>query len=99
MIFTEFADTAEYLREQLIAAGITGVEAVDGSSAGRAPVDVIKRFAPHYNNAAGARAAHGAGNCVLVSPHVLSGGLNPPGATRPINYHPPWKPLRLIQRI
>jgi hypothetical protein len=100
MIFTEFADTAEYLREQLIAAGITGVEAVDGSSAGRTRVDVIKRFAPYYNNANGAFAGRAAPEIrVLISTDVLSEGLNLQDATRLLNYDLHWNPVRLMQRI
>jgi HKD family nuclease len=95
MIFTEFADTAEYLREQLIAAGIAGVEAVDGSSAGRTRVDV-RRFAPYYNDANDPK---GAGIRVLISTDVLSEGLNLQDATRLINYNLHWNPVRLMQRI
>lgn len=100
MIFTEFADTAEYLREQLIAAGITGVEAVDGSSAGKARLDVIKRFAPYYNNASGEFSGLPMAEIrVLVSTDVLSEGLNLQDATRLINYDLHWNPVRLMQRI
>ena len=48
LIFTEFADTARYLKRQLDEAGIEGVEQVDSATqANRA--DVIQRFSPYYN--------------------------------------------------
>ncbi|MCI0740768.1 MAG: phospholipase D-like domain-containing protein [Gemmataceae bacterium] len=100
MIFTEFADTAEYLREQLMAAEITGVEAVDGSSAGSERVDIIKRFAPYYNTPGGEAPALPEPEIrVLISTDVLSEGLNLQDATRLINYDLHWNPVRLMQRI
>ena len=48
LIFTEFADTARYLRRQLDQAGIDGVAQVDSASKGNR-ADVIQRFSPYYN--------------------------------------------------
>lgn len=51
LIFTEFADTARYLKQQLDKAGIEGVGQVDSATkTNRA--EVIQRFAPYYNGAA-----------------------------------------------
>ncbi len=48
LIFTEFAETARYLKRQLVAAGIDGVEQIDsGTKTDRG--EVIRRFAPYYN--------------------------------------------------
>ena len=48
LIFTEFADTARYLKRQLDKAGIDGVAQVDSATkTNRA--DVIQRFSPYYN--------------------------------------------------
>lgn len=100
LIFTEFADTAEYLFEQLQAAGITGLEVVDGSSAARQRADVIRRFAPYYNGwDAATAAAHGGEIRVLLSTDVLSEGLNLQDCCRLINYDLHWNPVRLMQRI
>ncbi len=100
MVFTEFADTAEYLREQLIAADIGGVEAVDGSAAARDRVGIVKRFAPYYNRSTSAEAARSGGEIrLLVSTDVLSEGLNLQDATRLVNYELHWNPVRLMQRI
>jgi hypothetical protein len=100
MIFTEFADTAEYLRTSLIESGIEGVEAIDGSAASRDRVGVIKRFAPYYNRSNSSEANAAGGEIrVLVSTDVLSEGLNLQDATRLINYELHWNPVRLMQRI
>lgn len=100
MIFTEFADTAEYLRQELIAAGIEGIEAVDGSAAARDRVGVVRRFAPYYNWSSSEEAARSGGEIrVLISTDVLSEGLNLQDATRLINYELHWNPVRLMQRI
>ncbi len=100
LIFTEFADTARYLKQSLQAAGIEGVESIDGGS----KLDrgmVIKRFAPYYNRSSSKKLAD-AGHTeirVLVSTDVLSEGLNLQDATRLINYDIHWNPVRLMQRI
>jgi superfamily II DNA or RNA helicase len=100
LIFTEFADTARYLKKNLQAAGIEGVEEIDGGS----KLDrgmVIKRFAPYYNRSSSKKVAE-AGYSeirVLVSTDVLSEGLNLQDATRLINYDIHWNPVRLMQRI
>lgn len=100
LIFSEFADTARYLRDQLIAAGIEGVEEIDSTSA-RDRSDVIHRFAPYYNGLSSAElAAQGKDEIrVLISTDVLSEGLNLQDATRVINYDLHWNPVRLMQRI
>jgi superfamily II DNA or RNA helicase len=100
LIFTEFADTARYLKRSLVAAGIEGVESIDGDS----KLDrgtVIRRFAPYYNNSSSeAILAEGQSEIrVLISTDVLSEGLNLQDATRLINYDIHWNPVRLMQRI
>ena len=56
LIFTEFADTARYLKRQLDDAGIDGVAQVDSSSKG-SRADVIQRFSPYYNGMSSAELA------------------------------------------
>ena len=99
LIFTEFADTARYLKRELEAAGIDRMEQVDGSTK-RNRADVIRRFAPYYNMAdpeldLGDRKEIR----VLISTDVLSEGLNLQDASRMINYDIHWNPVRLMQRI
>jgi superfamily II DNA or RNA helicase len=100
LVFTEFADTARYLKRQLDQADIDGVGQVDSATkANRA--DVIARFAPYYNGtSSGALAKRGQSEIrVLISTDVLSEGLNLQDASRMINYDIHWNPVRLMQRI
>lgn len=100
LIFTEFADTARYLKRQLDQAGIEGVAQVDSATkANRA--DVIQRFSPYYNGTSSALLAERGRTeiRVLISTDVLSEGLNLQDASRMINYDIHWNPVRLMQRI
>ena len=101
LIFTEFADTARYLEQELQAAGIAGVHRIDGGSSQQQRSEVIRRFAPYYNGAnSGRNGRRGQEEIrVLVSTDVLSEGLNLQDATRLINYDLHWNPVRLMQRI
>ena len=100
IIFTEFADTARYLEQQLKENGITGLERVDGGSSGKR-YDVVKRFAPYYNGMTSAMLEEQGMKeiRVLVATDVLSEGLNLQDGTRLINYDIHWNPVRLMQRI
>jgi superfamily II DNA or RNA helicase len=100
LIFTEFAETARYLKEQLTAQGITGVEQID-SATKKNRADVIGRFAPYYNGSSSPElSADGQEEIrILISTDVLSEGLNLQDATRLINYDLHWNPVRLMQRI
>jgi superfamily II DNA or RNA helicase len=100
IIFTEFMSTARYLKKQLIAAGISGVDEIDSASV-RDRAEVIQEFAPYYNDSSSPKlAAEGRKEIrVLVSTDVLSEGLNLQDATRLINYDLHWNPVRLMQRI
>lgn len=101
IIFSEFADTARYLEQELIKAGITGICRIDGSSSQRQRSDVISRFSPYYNDSSSAELA--AKNKeeirILIATDVLSEGLNLQDAMRMINYDLHWNPVRLMQRI
>ena len=100
LIFTEFADTARYLKAQLDKAGIDGVAQVD-SATKRNRADVIQCFSPYYNGASSpALVEKGRSEIrVLISTDVLSEGLNLQDASRMINYDIHWNPVRLMQRI
>ena len=100
IIFTEFMSTARYLKRQLPAAGIDGVDEVDSESK-RNRADVIQEFAPYYNDTTSPQlTAEGRKEIrVLISTDVLSEGLNLQDATRLINYDLHWNPVRLMQRI
>lgn len=100
LIFSEFMDTARYLKEQLQAAGIEGVDEID-SAVKRDRGEMIRQFAPYYNSMTSAdlTAKGHLETRVLISTDVLSEGLNLQDATRLINYDLHWNPVRLMQRI
>ncbi len=100
LIFTEFADTARYLKRQLDQAGIDGVAQVDSATKGNR-ADVIRRFSPYYNGSSSAALAEKGRQeiRVLISTDVLSEGLNLQDASRMMNYDIHWNPVRLMQRI
>jgi len=101
LIFTEFKDTARYVIRQLEEAGIEGLTEIDSDTSGDGRLDVIRRFAPYYNDTSSAEiAAEGKDEIrVLISTDILSEGLNLQDATRLINYDLHWNPVRLMQRI
>lgn len=100
LIFTEFMDTARYLEEQLIEAGIEGVAEIDSGIKGDRG-EIITRFSPYYNGSSSTELADEGKQeiRVLVATDVLSEGLNLQDATRLINYDLHWNPVRLMQRI
>jgi len=93
LIFTQYADTAHYLYDNLKHLGrIRAVES-DTTDRGR----VILRFAPQANNyqlQPGDEELR-----ILVSTDVLSEGLNLQDANHVVNYDLHWNPIRLIQRV
>lgn len=97
LIFSEFAETARYLRRQLREAGIEGVAEIDGGTTGSRS-DVIRRFSPYYNGSDSGREGEQEVR-VLISTDILSEGLNLQDAQRLINYDLHWNPVRLMQRI
>lgn len=100
LIFTEFADTARYLKRELDQAGVEGVAQVDSATkTNRA--EVIQCFSPYYNGASSSELAERGRTAirVLISTDVLSEGLNLQDASRMINYDIHWNPVRLMQRI
>ena len=101
ILFTEFADTARYLEQELDRAGLTGIQRIDGGSSQKQRSDVIRRFSPYYNESSSAQlAAEGKEEIrILITTDVLSEGLNLQDATRLINYDLHWNPVRLMQRI
>jgi hypothetical protein len=100
LIFTEFADTARYLKRHLDKAGIDGIAQVDSATKDNR-ADVIQRFSPYYNGMSSAALAEKNREeiRVLISTDVLSEGLNLQDASWMINYDIHWNPVRLMQRI
>lgn len=100
IIFTEFADTARYLEQNLKEVGIDGLARIDGGSTGKR-YDAVRRFAPYYNSTSSAGLVKDGLKeiRVLIATDVLSEGLNLQDSTRLINYDIHWNPVRLMQRI
>ena len=100
LIFTEYADTARYLKSQLDRAEIKGVTQIDSATQGNRD-DIIKQFSPYYNGMSSAALAEKGHEeiRILISTDVLSEGLNLQDASLMINYDIHWNPVRLMQRI
>lgn len=98
LIFTEYADTARYLHARLIQDGLADVDRLDGSRKSDR-VQMIRRFAPHYNRVTPEERAKLKPLRVLVSTDVLAEGVNLQDASLIINYDIHWNPVRLMQRI
>ena len=93
LIFSQFADTVEYLTTQLHAAGVAGVAAVTGQSPN--PTALAHRFSPRSNEA---NVRPQDEIRVLIATDVLSEGQNLQDCHHVVNYDLPWAIIRLIQR-
>jgi hypothetical protein len=87
LIFSEFADTARYLKKQLTKYGIEGLDEVDSGDK-RNRTEVLKCFAPYYNGETSATLKEKKlpEIRVLICTDVLSEGLNLQDATKMMNY-------------
>lgn len=92
LIFTQFADTAYYLHENLINRGIRNLACVTGDLEN--PTELILRFSPKSNKVENVIEEIR----VLISTDVLSEGQNLQDAHIIVNYDLPWAIIRLIQR-
>lgn len=95
LVFTQFADTARYLKAQLAARGIKAVEDATGQSAD--PTLLAWRFSPVSNGKRDAVSA-AAELRVLIATDILSEGQNLQDCAVVVNYDLPWAIIRLIQR-
>jgi len=95
LVFTQFADTARYLKTQLAARGIQQLEEATGQSVD--PTWLAWRFSPESN---GKREQIKKTDelRVLIATDVLSEGQNLQDAHIIVNYDLPWAIIRLIQR-
>ena len=91
LIFSEFADTVEYLHDRL-QRDFHRVSYATGDVKGSL-LNIIGAFAPHANQYRGDRRID-----VLVATDVLSEGHNLQDCSAIINYDLHWNPVRLIQR-
>lgn len=97
LIFTQYADTAKYLFEQLNPDGVRDdIAVIYGGNENQARI--VGRFAPKANPAYKFRP----GECELsmvIATDVLAEGLNLQDCDKIINYDLHWNPVRLIQRF
>lgn len=95
LVFTQFADTVDYLVPQLRARGITAVAGATGGT--EDPTMLAWRFSPVSNDKR-SRIAPEEEIRVLVATDVLSEGQNLQDAHVVVNFDLPWALVRLIQR-
>jgi SNF2 family DNA or RNA helicase len=95
LVFTQFADTARYLRQALVDVGVRKVALVSGDSAD--PTETAWRFSPESNGKR-REIASGDEHRVLIATDVLSEGQNLQDCAIVVNYDLPWAIIRLIQR-
>jgi len=93
LIFTQYADTANYLARQLKKMGVKSVEAASGDSDN--PTDLAWRFSPVSNRKEVAEVQQ---LRVLIATDVLSEGQNLQDCSIVVNYDIPWAIIRLVQR-
>ena len=97
IVFTEYADTANYIADSLKAMGVTHVEAATGDTSD--PTALARRFSPESNKKHLTEPLAPDDEIrVLVSTDVLSEGQNLQDAHLVVNFDLPWAIIRLIQR-
>ena len=96
LIFTEAADTAHYVWEELLRRGVEAVGIVTGDSEN--PTALAQRFSPVSNSVVTNGSPVKDELRVLVSTDVLSEGQNLQDAHIIVNYDLPWAIVKLVQR-
>ena len=96
LVFTEAADTANYVSSELERRGIEAVGVVTGDSEN--PTALAQRFSPVSNNVVTNGSPMSDELRVLVSTDVLSEGQNLQDAHIIVNYDLPWAIVKLVQR-
>ncbi|HQE92157.1 MAG TPA: helicase-related protein [Anaerolineae bacterium] len=95
LIFTQYADTAQYLYDNLVVEAGTEIDVI--YSRDKSKAQIVARFAPKANPQlplAGMSEID-----TLIATDVLSEGLNLQDCDNVINYDLHWNPVRLIQRF
>ena len=95
LVFSQFADTVEYLETQLKERGVADMAGVTGSSAD--PTRLAWRFSPNSNQRPGQGKPEQELR-VLIATDLLSEGQNLQDCHVVVNYDLPWAIIRLIQR-
>lgn len=95
IVFTQFADTVDYLVNELSSRGVQRISAVTGDS--QDPTKLAWQFSPESNRKRAEVPPDNELN-ILVATDVLSEGQNLQDAAIIVNYDLPWAIIRLIQR-
>ncbi len=96
LIFTEAADTANYVYEELLRRGVADVGVVTGDSEN--PTALAQRFSPESSGVGSGGSSVVDELRVLISTDVLSEGQNLQDAHIVVNYDLPWAIVKLVQR-
>jgi len=92
VIFTEYVDTAEYLKEILEKEFGEKVLSAIGNISKSTYEKILKNFDAQY-------VEQEDDHCILITTDKLSEGINLNRACVVINYDIPWNPVRVIQRV
>ncbi len=95
LIFSEYADTAEYVAKALQIRGVESVEIATGDTEN--PTLIARRFSPRSNAELGPTPP-GEEIRILVATDVLSEGQNLQDCHIVVNFDLPWAIVKLIQR-
>lgn len=95
LIFTQFADTAHYVKAQLVARGVKQVDEATGDSVD--PTHLAWRFSPESNSKRD-KVSAAEELRIIIATDVLSEGQNLQDCSIIVNYDLPWAIVRLIQR-
>ncbi|MCC5627689.1 phospholipase D-like domain-containing protein [Nostoc sphaeroides CHAB 2801] len=98
LIFTQYADTAKYLHENLNPQGQQDDIDVIYSGSNKNKTRVVGRFAPKANKEYKFKPGESEIN-TLIATDVLAEGLNLQDGDLIINYDLHWNPVKLIQRF
>ena len=93
IVFSQFADTVDYLAAELQRRRADALEKVTGATEN--PTEIAERFSPKSNNA---DISPGQELRVLITTDVLSEGQNLQDCAIVVNYDLPWTIIRLVQR-
>lgn len=95
LIFTQFADTVNYLVKNLQAVNINKVAGVTGRD--KNPTELAQKFSPVSNNKRD-KISNNEELRILIATDVLSEGHNLQDCAIIVNWDLPWAIIRLIQR-
>ena len=94
IVFTQYADTARYVYEQL-GKEVSDLAVIDSKTKNK--LNILRRFSPESNRH---EIKNGENEIrVVIATDVFSEGLNLQDAACIINYDLHWNPVRLIQRV